>query len=166
MARLNDRFMDILTDDGQTLKLRPEIGYVILEQELDGITVEVRRGMWHEPHFGVRGEWSGGLTKGGIKIDDRDGTIRPSDIFDPGLHTSVTDAEGDRRFWIPDTSDEEVLVSTWDPHAPYIDPEGFPANGLYGDFVPAAPGVVIEVKQNAQRVLDAARIAVEAHAAS
>lgn len=158
--------MNVLTDDGQTLKLRPEIGYVILEQELDGIKVEVRRGMWYEPHFRVRGEWSGGLTKGGIAIDDVNGSILPSLAFEPGLHTSVNDQEGDRRFWIPDTPEEEVLMSTWDPNAPTEDPEGFAAKGLYSDFVPAAPGVALEIKQNAQRVIEAARMAVEAYTAS
>jgi hypothetical protein len=162
MPRLNDQFMEALSVDGRRLKVEP-VGYHVIEHEQDGVSVKVSLDPWHQPYVVVAdGDWKGKLLKGGIALKGIGDTFEKSDILEPGLHVVNDNPDDDRRVLIVDSAEEEVLVSHWDPDAPSTDAEGFDDPGLYGDYTPASPQDAETIKQNAQRVIDAARVAVDA----
>jgi hypothetical protein len=161
MQRLNDQFLEVLTDADGKLKVVP-VGYEVARHEEDGRLIDVSLDPYHEPVISVRGVLQAALLKGGIAYDAETETFEEGGLFPKGLHMEMEDEGGDRRYWIADTAGEEVLVSFWDPDANTPHPQDGSLGGQYRDYLPAPEEDAVTVKETAKAVIDAGRIAIDA----
>ncbi len=159
MPRLNDQFMEALTDADGKLKVVPE-GYYIVEHEQDGTTVDVSLNPWHEPGISVRGDLRAGILKGGIEYDEGSAAFIEGGLYQKGLLMEVEDEQGYRRYWIADSDEEEVMVAVWDPNANTPHPADGTPGGQFGDYSPAPQEDADTVKETVKAVIDAGRVAI------
>lgn len=159
MPRLNDQFTEALIGADGRLKVVPD-GYVVVEHEQDGLSVEVDLDPWMSPRIFVRGILHAAVLKGGIAYDEESASFEEGGLFQEGLHMDVEDASGDRRYWISDTDQEEVLVSFWDPNAESQHPTDGITLGRYGDYSPAPQEDATRVKETVKAVIDAGSVAI------
>lgn len=165
MTRLNDQFMEVLTNTDGGLRLTPN-GYNFMQHEQDGEVVDIRFNPWMEPTISIRGVLQAGVLKGGISLNSERTSFEKGGIHQPGLHIGFDDAYGDRRYWIADSDNEEVQISFWDPNANTPNPDDGSLGGQYRGYslVPEEDAEV--VKKIASGIIEAGKIAVASELAS
>ena len=164
MPRLNDQFMEALTNPDGKLKVE-RTGYQIGERTE---IVEIRLNPWLEAGITVSGELRANLLKGGIALEDYgpSKTFAEGGLHEKGLHMGFSDEYGDRKYWITDADDEEVQVAFWDPNANTPDPQDGTPGGQYGEWSSVPEEDVEVVKEIARGIIEAARIAVDSQLAA
>ena len=168
MPRLNDQFMEALTEPGGNLKVKPLGLYYLAEHEKDGLKVAVGFNPWMEPTVDIYGVLEAHLVKGSVELSDEHTALKDSDfgLHQKGLHVGIEDAFGDRKYWITDSVDENVQVAYWDPNANTPNPQDGTPGGQYGDYAPVPQEDAEIVKEIARGVIEVARIAVESQLAA
>jgi len=166
MPGLNERFMETIADENGRLRIAiaAPIGYVIFRHEQEGQTIGIDLDAWREPYIYIRGAERSSLLKGGISL--RGTSFEKGGLHPEGLHIGIEDENGDRRYWIADSNEEEVKVSYWDPDANTPDPQDGSIGGEYGPYSQVSKEEAEDIKEMASRIINTVKIAIDSQLAA